>query len=365
MAKPTASQVTNFFISYTAADRAWAEWVAWQLHNAGYTVMLQAWDFVPGRDFLHEMERATSCARRTIAILSDSYSASVYGEAEWRAAFARDPTGEKGLLIPVKVASCTPPSLLVSRVHIDLTDKPADEARDVLLAGVSGEGMRPAGEPAFPGQLMEPPMFPGDTGKRHRSIERRDGRIQFPRGLTAIYFQHGPGEGAAFASDQYSTFQELLDELYVNYLREQYPPFSYGEAWVLRDGQRYITPLAWLSVPCSPVDAIAKGWKSISPSAAGIYVNRGYMVRDPRGDDHFGAIADDEVVMDVLSQSPKIAYEIDRFPVLSTVAAQGLGRYEGVFSAWWRDFAGKIFDLRAPEAVERLRRYWSFRPRGK
>jgi hypothetical protein len=26
----------DFFISYTGADRAWAEWVAWQLIDAGY-----------------------------------------------------------------------------------------------------------------------------------------------------------------------------------------------------------------------------------------------------------------------------------------------------------------------------------------
>ena len=35
----------DFFISYTAADRAWAEWAAWQLEAAGYGVVLQDWDF--------------------------------------------------------------------------------------------------------------------------------------------------------------------------------------------------------------------------------------------------------------------------------------------------------------------------------
>ena len=37
----------DFFISYTAADRAWAEWIAWQLEGAGYDVVLQAWDVAP------------------------------------------------------------------------------------------------------------------------------------------------------------------------------------------------------------------------------------------------------------------------------------------------------------------------------
>ena len=98
----------DFFISYTASDRAWAEWVVRQLKEAGYTVTLQAWDFRPGMDFLHEMQRATTSARRTIAILSPAYLASEFGEAEWRTIFARDPTGERGLLVPVRVRDVVP-----------------------------------------------------------------------------------------------------------------------------------------------------------------------------------------------------------------------------------------------------------------
>jgi hypothetical protein len=32
----------DFFISYTAKDRQWAEWVAWQLESAGFTTDIQA-----------------------------------------------------------------------------------------------------------------------------------------------------------------------------------------------------------------------------------------------------------------------------------------------------------------------------------
>jgi phage replication-related protein YjqB (UPF0714/DUF867 family) len=42
----------DFFISYTGADRAWAEWIAVQLEAAGYSTVLQAWDFRP-RQRLH------------------------------------------------------------------------------------------------------------------------------------------------------------------------------------------------------------------------------------------------------------------------------------------------------------------------
>jgi hypothetical protein len=47
----------DFFISYTAVNRSWAEWIAVQLEAAGYSTVLQAWDFRPGSDFIHEMQQ--------------------------------------------------------------------------------------------------------------------------------------------------------------------------------------------------------------------------------------------------------------------------------------------------------------------
>jgi hypothetical protein len=150
----------DFFISYTGVNRPWAEWIAVQLEAAGYSTVLQAWDFRPGSDFVHEMQQATTSAGRTIAVLSPGYFGSEFGEAEWRAAFAKDPTGELGLLVPVRVQPCEPPGLLASRVYIDLVDTDEDEARRRLLAGVDQSGARPTTAP-FPGAAREAKRFPG------------------------------------------------------------------------------------------------------------------------------------------------------------------------------------------------------------
>jgi TIR domain len=96
-------EAADFFVGYTSADRAWAEWIAWQLEAEGYQILVQAWDFRPGEDFVHQMQQAIQRASRTIAVLSPTYPGSTFGEAEWRAAFASDPTGERGLLLPVRV----------------------------------------------------------------------------------------------------------------------------------------------------------------------------------------------------------------------------------------------------------------------
>ena len=63
----------DFFISYTHADQRWAEWIAWHLEEEGYHTMLQAWDFLAGSNFVHEMDTATRQATRTIAVLSPDY----------------------------------------------------------------------------------------------------------------------------------------------------------------------------------------------------------------------------------------------------------------------------------------------------
>jgi TIR domain len=141
----------DFFISYTGADVAWAEWIAQTLEDAGYQTVVQAWDFRPGQDFLHQMQQATQQAARTIAVLSPAYLGSAFGEAEWRVAFASDPTGEQGLLLPVRVAEVTPPGLLRSRVYLDLVGLDQQAATERLLAGVQGGRAKPPGRRLYPG----------------------------------------------------------------------------------------------------------------------------------------------------------------------------------------------------------------------
>jgi tetratricopeptide (TPR) repeat protein len=157
--------VKDFFISYNKADRSWAEWIAWQLEEAGYTVVVQAWDFRPGANFVLEMQRATTEAARTIAVLSPDYLAAGFTQPEWAAAFAQDPTGEKGTLLPVRVRECDPAGLLPQIVYVDLVGQEETAAKDALLAGVRRGRAKPTTPPGFPGTarrvVTERPRFPG------------------------------------------------------------------------------------------------------------------------------------------------------------------------------------------------------------
>lgn len=156
-------EAADFFVSYTNADRAWAEWIAWQLEAEGYQVVVQAWDFTPGHDWVHEMQRATATAKRVVAVLSVAYLESSHGEAEWRAFYADDPSGKRALLLPVRVDPVEPPGLLKTRVYVDLVGTDAAVARAALLAAARGVRGKPAKEPKFPGSEAEAPRFPGKT----------------------------------------------------------------------------------------------------------------------------------------------------------------------------------------------------------
>jgi tetratricopeptide (TPR) repeat protein len=155
----------DFFISYTSADTKWAEWIAWQLEEAQYSTILQAWDFQPGMNFVLEMDQAATVARCTIVVLSPEYLSARYTQPEWTEAFRRDPKSEKGALLPVRVQKCEVEGLLGSVIYIDLVNLDEVRAHETLLAGVRRERGKPKTAPGFPGArehtLPEPRRFPG------------------------------------------------------------------------------------------------------------------------------------------------------------------------------------------------------------
>jgi hypothetical protein len=150
----------DFFVSYNKADKNWAEWIAWQLEEAGYSTVLQAWDFGAGSNFVLEMQKAAREAERTVAVLSPDYLASRFTQPEWAAAFAQDPTGEKRLLVPIRVRECDLKGLLGPIVDIDLVHLDEGAAKASLLAEVKRERGEPAVAPCFPVKA-ETPRFPG------------------------------------------------------------------------------------------------------------------------------------------------------------------------------------------------------------
>ncbi|MDG4577236.1 MAG: FxSxx-COOH system tetratricopeptide repeat protein [Defluviicoccus sp.] len=155
----------DFFISYTGADQAWAEWVAWVLEAADYEVVIQAWDFRPGQSFVRQMQEGVECCARTLLVLSPRYFQSDFATAEWEAVFVKDPAGE-GRLLPVRIEACTPPGLLGRLAYTDLFGLEKEVAKERMLAAVILKRAKPTTEPPFPpgravAATKPEPRFPG------------------------------------------------------------------------------------------------------------------------------------------------------------------------------------------------------------
>jgi hypothetical protein len=163
--------VKDFFISYNKADRDWATWIAWTLEEAGFSVVIQAWDFRPGGNFVLEMQRAIQGTEKTIAVLSPDYLASSFTAPEWAAVFAEDPESKQNKLLPILVRKCDPKGLLGPIVYVNLIGLTPESAKAALL-GAFRERAKPSSAPDFPGDgspdtLTVSPTFPGRPTTMH------------------------------------------------------------------------------------------------------------------------------------------------------------------------------------------------------
>ncbi|MGD1906769.1 MAG: toll/interleukin-1 receptor domain-containing protein [Leptolyngbyaceae cyanobacterium] len=162
----------DFFVSYNSADKTWAEWIAWILEEQNYSVVIQAWDFRPGGNFILDMQRATEESDRTIMVLSEAYLKASYTQPEWAAAFKQDPESTARKVIPIRVGDCKPQGMLAPLVYVDLVGQDEATAKQLVLAALQ-ERAKPATKPGFPGSATteervttEKVLFPGETSQQ-------------------------------------------------------------------------------------------------------------------------------------------------------------------------------------------------------
>jgi hypothetical protein len=167
----------DFFVSYNGHDKAWAEWIAWTLEEAGYSVVIQAWDFRPGENFVLKMHEAAVQCDKTIAVLSENYLSALFTKPEWAAAFVDDPTGGQPKLVPVRVGKCQVKGLLKAIVYVDLVGLSEEQAKLALLGAFSRRA-KPRSSPAFPPMIPRvtptAPSFPAESKEQG---QRTAGRI--------------------------------------------------------------------------------------------------------------------------------------------------------------------------------------------
>ncbi|MDV9175839.1 toll/interleukin-1 receptor domain-containing protein, partial [Streptomyces sp. W16] len=135
------------FVSHAGADLAWAEWVAWQLQDAGYEAELGVWHWGAGENVILNMDQALA-AGPMVALFSAAYfEPERWTTEEWTAKLAG-----REKLIPVRIEDCAVPPMVRALLAPALFGLGEEKAREVLLAAVAGPAGVPRVPPGFPGQ---------------------------------------------------------------------------------------------------------------------------------------------------------------------------------------------------------------------
>jgi hypothetical protein len=149
-ARPPAADRVDLFVSHAGKDRAWAEWVAWELQEAGYRVELDFWDWEVGENFVEKMRDALERADRMVALFSDAYfEAERFTTVEWTALMTERSATTRPRLLPFRIEDVDPPRILRPLLSRDLFGVSEEEARRRLREAVGGR-RRPDRGPTFP-----------------------------------------------------------------------------------------------------------------------------------------------------------------------------------------------------------------------
>ncbi|WP_026207945.1 FxSxx-COOH system tetratricopeptide repeat protein, partial [Catelliglobosispora koreensis] len=201
--------VVDFFVSHAGRDRAWAEWVAWELAQAGFSVELDVWDWPAGDSFVARMNEALQGCSRVVALWSPAYfEPERFTTEEWQAVVAA-----RQRWVPLRIDVVTPPPILSPVIYKDLFGRDEATARAILLAAVNGVAARPQERPVFPtadsvsqpGTAPSGPRIPGSlpmvwnvpprlvsfAGRDDLLVRLREALQQHDR--AAVYALHGMG----------------------------------------------------------------------------------------------------------------------------------------------------------------------------
>ena len=168
----------DFFISYNLNDFIWAEFINQQLKEAGYSTVMDREFFIPGSNFMSDIDKSIESCQHIILVLSPDYINSPYTQAE---SLSKDPSGESGIIIPVMVRKSNLQGLLLYRQYIDLTTMSLDEAGVYLISEI-----KRALEKVKPVHLIANEQSTYQKDNKKETIHNLSGRNPYFTGREAI-----------------------------------------------------------------------------------------------------------------------------------------------------------------------------------
>jgi hypothetical protein len=235
------------FLSYSKKNADCARALKKGLVDRRVDVWMDESSIRPGERWQERIEQAILDCSYFVLLLSEDSQRSNEVEAEWSLAIK-----EGKPVIPILLDSCSIPFRLQPFQYLEMT----------------------IGEESLTAEKLAS-VLPLRQTVRHKLItdpglaSREDlAHFEMPR------FGQEPDLHVAMDARSYSTFGELLDDLFMNYLAQHVPAFSYGSHWILTGSpfsKNLVLPWEWVKEPGKALVEIAPQWASqMSPQDVGI-----------------------------------------------------------------------------------------------
>ncbi len=210
-----ANAMANIFISYTAADRDWAFWIAKELEALGHIPHVHEWEIERGGDIYAWMEQRHDTADHVLCVVSDDYLKAPYSTLERNAALWQAASNRPGFVLFIAVKPCRLPTLSDHIRRCELYGVPEDAAR-LRFREFMAKREAPAAA-AFPGTVFAVSNIPIRVPEHFRgrddaltaidtALARNKGRVA----VTAVHGLRGVGKttlAAAYAERHRSDYR--------------------------------------------------------------------------------------------------------------------------------------------------------------
>ena len=188
-----ANAMADIFISYTAADRDWAFWIAKELEALGHIPHVHEWEIERGGDIYAWMEQRHDTADHVLCVVSDDYLKAPYSTLERNAALWQAASNRPGFVLFVAVQACKLPTLSDHIRRCELYGVPEDAAR-IRFREFMAKREAPAAA-AFPGTVFAvsniPIRVPEHFLGRDDALAAIDTALARYNGRVAITALHG------------------------------------------------------------------------------------------------------------------------------------------------------------------------------
>jgi len=236
----------HILISYARADRHLVERLLRDLHTSGFPTWVDDNNIEPGTyDWEHAIRGAVSESYAVVLVCTPNTTGSQYIQAELALAQKHGIT-----IVPVWMSGdewvdCIPLGF-VRHQHIDCRERSSEDgvARLVrrlqaIVAARVPKLSRTSNPRSCPPGFI-PIIMPKEDGGRLDlfTAARADHAVTFGRDLPERL------EVVAVDPSAYSTFEALLHDVYTEYLRARFNPYTYGRDWALVKASDYVSLLA-------------------------------------------------------------------------------------------------------------------------